>query len=106
MTVILAVALSMYQTFTKISCVIQDGISACEALKKSAVTSSNNSQYSIFSKGVVLLKIIGDSNISQSCVLVFLLPTYAENFDRAESSFNLLTNNYGSKLVLILETYS
>ena len=106
LTVLLAVALLMWQTFDKISGVTSDVFSACEALKKSAVTSSNSSQYSIFSKGVVLLKFFGDSNISQSCVLVFVLPTYAENFVRAESSFNLLTNNYGSKLVLILATHS
>ena len=106
LTVLLAVALLMWQTFDKISGVTSDGFSACEALKKSAVTSSNNSQYSIFSKGVVLLKIIGDSNLSQSCVLVFVLPTYAENFVRAESSFNLLTKHYWYKVVLILSIYS
>ena len=34
-----------------------------------------------------------------------MLPTAAENFDQAEISFNLSANNYGSKVVLILETF-
>ena len=103
-TVRFSVALLMCQTFANRSVVTLYGFSAYEALKKAAVTSSNNSQSPISSKGVVLLKIVGDSNISQSCGLVFVLPTAAANFDRAKRSFNLSTNNSGYKVVLILAT--
>ena len=83
LTVSLAVVLSMRQTFANISGVTPDDFSACKALTKAAVMYSNNLQSSIASKGVILLKIVGRFHISQSCGLVFVLPTAAENFDRA-----------------------
>ena len=84
LTVRLAVALSMRQTFANRSGVTPDGFLTCEGLKKAA-------QYSISSKGVVIFKIIGELKISQSCRLTFVLPTAPENFDQDERSFNLLT---------------
>ena len=89
----LAIELLMRQTFANISGVTPDGFSACEALRKAAFTSSNNSQSSISSKGFVLLRIVGDLNISQYRGLAFVLPTAAENFDQADSSFNLSAKN-------------
>ena len=103
-SVSLDIALLMRQTFANISGVTTDGFSAWEALTKTAVTSSNNSQSSISSKGVIILKYFGDSNISQSCGSKFVPPTAEMFSDQAESLFNLSTNNYRSKVVLILAT--
>ena len=93
LTVRLAAALLMRQTFSNRSGVTLDVFSACEALEKASVTSSNNSQSSIYPKSVVILKMVGYSNISQSCGLEFVLPTAAANFDRSKSSFNLSKKN-------------
>ena len=60
LSVRLAVVLSMRERFSNSSGVTPDGFSACEATKKYAVTSSNNSQSSISLKDVVLLKCFGD----------------------------------------------
>ena len=76
----LDVALLMRQIFANSSGITPDGSSACEALKKAADASSNNSLSSISSKGVVLLKHFGDSNISQSCMFAFVLHTATANF--------------------------